>query len=280
MAAAAAASCPGIVPHPPQCSFLPMLLLLLLLLQARSQKPETKRFSGFLSSQSSPIFWAGPNWTVHQWPCLSGNAPEMCHLWSMKPKQIFDMGHFRETTQQFLRFKSSPLDVGVQKLQQWASANSIFLPSRQFWCLLLPSPGISHSELHVLTPLLLVPPSGRSLELHFGGGFVRHEPVPSLQVLTPFGYLNLITNSIFGKLLVRWLLFPIISCNRIAGAELQSVWVRQKSPKSQTLDPLFFLLFRQLLRVEFREALVLTDIVRTCVCGGRGDQANFGRAQF
>ena len=78
---------------------------------------------------------------VHQWWCLSGNAPEMCHLWSMKPKQIFDMSHFRETTQQFSRFKSSPSDVGVQKLQQWAPANSIFLPSRQFWCLPpLPTP--------------------------------------------------------------------------------------------------------------------------------------------
>ena len=57
-----------------------------------------------------------------------------------------------------------------------------------------PQPRISHSELHVPTPLLLVPLSGRSLELHF----VRHEPVPSLQFRAPFGYLNLITNSIFG----------------------------------------------------------------------------------
>ena len=89
-----------------------------------------------------------------------------------------------------------------------------------------PQPRISHSELHVLTPLLLVPLSGRSLELHFGRDFVRLEPVPSLQFLTPFGYLNLITNSIFGPLLVRRPIFPIISCNRIAGAELQSVWVR------------------------------------------------------
>ena len=161
------------------------------------QKP--KRFSGSPSLQILLKFWAGPNWMVQQWLCLSRNVPEMCHLWSMKPKQIFDMGHFRETTQQFLRFKSSLSDVGVQKLQQWASANSIFLPSRQFWCLLrLPPPRISHSELHVLTPLLLVPLSGRSLELHFGGDFVRHEPVSSLQFRAPFGYLNLITNSIFG----------------------------------------------------------------------------------
>ena len=81
-------------------------------------------------------------------------------------------------------------------------------------------PRISHSELHVPTTLLLVPLSGRSLELHF----VRHEPVPSLQFRPPFGYLNLITNSIFGPGLSAQN-FPIISCNRIAGAELQSVWV-------------------------------------------------------
>ena len=149
----------------------------------------------------------------------------------MKPKQIFDMGHFRETTQQFLRFKSSLSDVGLQKLQQWASANSIFLPSRQFWCLLR-LPPTPHFTFRITrpNPTFACSPPGRSLELHFGGDFVRLEPVPSLQFLTPFGYLNLITNSIFRPWLVSGEIFPIISCNRIARGKLQSVWVRQKCP--------------------------------------------------
>lgn len=121
----AAAVCPGIVPHPPQCSSLlpPMLQL------ARSQK-----------IFPLPVFPDSPSFELAlTGSCLTGNAPEMCHLWSMKPKQIFDMGHFRETTQQFLRFKSSPLDVGVQKLQQWARLTQYFYPLGNFGASSLPA---------------------------------------------------------------------------------------------------------------------------------------------
>ena len=136
----------------------------------------------------------------------------------MKLKQTSDMGHLRETTQQFSQFKSS-LWTLCAKI---AAANSIFSPSAISVRPLSPYPRTSHSELQAQNPAFA------SCLLHFAGDFVRHEPVPSLQfrLLAPFGYLNLITSSIFGGLSRQ--IFPIvISCGGIAVAEFTSVGDQQ-----------------------------------------------------
>ena len=110
----------------------------------------------------------------------------------------------------------------VQKLQLLTQ----YFHPRQFPCAPSPHTRALHIQNYKFkTPLL---PLASQRELHFAGDFVRHEPVLSLQfrLLAPFGYLNLITSSIFGGLSRQ--IFPIvISCGGIAVAEFTSVGDQQ-----------------------------------------------------
>ena len=145
----------------------------------------------------------------------------MCCLWSMKLKQTSDMGHLRETTQQFSQFKSS-LWTLCAKI---AAANSIFSPSAISVRPLSPYPRTSHSELQVQNPAF----ASCLLEgIAFCWRFCQTwtSSLFAISAPAPFGYLNLITSSIFGGLSRQ--IFPIvISCGGIAVAEFTSVGDQQ-----------------------------------------------------